>query len=268
MDEHLDGLSGSESPELRRSRGTHVAEPLHSARGPARRDSMDDDVDMLFAGEDSDENEEDLELNEDSRDDAAESNDDVNERDANEDNDDDDDDDDDEPADGEGDGDDDDDDDHGGGEDDDELEADQGDAQPNDAKRPATAGPSGIEQSGEPTNDRVDKTASQPSPRALLQPGAADCPYYDLVPTTAAPQATHCHCMAITRGLRWLVTGGQDGYVRKYDFQQSVTGKVPLTVAQKHAFVDSVQRSGVLLSYWDADDEGRTLPHAEALSCH
>lgn len=92
--------------------------------------------------------------------------------------------------------------------------------------------------------------------RVPLQLGAAECPYYDLVPTTAAPQATHCHCIAITRGLKWLVTGGQDGYVRKYDFQQSVTGKIPLTVAQKHAFVDSVQRSGVLLSYWDAEDDG------------
>lgn len=90
--------------------------------------------------------------------------------------------------------------------------------------------------------------------KPVLQPHAEECTYYDLVPCIAAPQATHINCVVTTKNLRWFFTGGQDGYIRKYDFHQSITGKVPLTVAQKHPFVDSVQRSGVLLSYWENDD--------------
>ncbi len=76
----------------------------------------------------------------------------------------------------------------------------------------------------------------------LLQAGACTCAYYDMVPVIAAPQATHVNAIVTTGSLRWFFTGGLDGYIRKYDFQQSITGKVPLTVAQKHPFVDSVQR--------------------------
>lgn len=99
--------------------------------------------------------------------------------------------------------------------------------------------------------------------RSPLQEGADNCPYYDMIPTIAAPQATHINCIVTTRNLRWFFTGGQDGYIRKHDFHQSITGKVPLTVAQKHPFVDTVQKSGVLLSYWE-NDEGEDDESATA----
>ncbi|BFZ53253.1 Transcription factor spt8 [Savitreella phatthalungensis] len=114
---------------------------------------------------------------------------------------------------------------------------------------------------GESAVSRRGTTASCTSPELNdfpLQTGARVCDYYDLVPVVAAPQATHAHCVAVTRGLRWLLTAGQDGYIRKYDFALTISGKVPLTVAQKHPFVDSVQRSGVLTSYWDASEEEET----------
>lgn len=102
----------------------------------------------------------------------------------------------------------------------------------------------------DPDSGRVQEANEKP----LLQPGSEDCPYYDMTPTIAAPQATHINCVVTTRNLRWFFTGGQDGYIRKHDFQQTITGKVPLTVAQKHPFVDTVQKSGVLLSYWENEE--------------
>jgi transcriptional activator SPT8 len=105
--------------------------------------------------------------------------------------------------------------------------------------------------------------SSESSEKVHVQDGALDCPYYDMTPTIAAPQATHINCVVTTKNLRWFFTGGQDGYIRKHDFHQSITGKIPLTVAQKHPFVDTVQKSGVLLSYWEneeADDEETNPP--------
>lgn len=99
-----------------------------------------------------------------------------------------------------------------------------------------------------------------------IQANADVCSYYDLIPYIAAPQATHINCVVTTKNLRYFFTGGQDGYIRKHDFHQSITGKVPLTVAQKHAFVDTVQRSGVLLSYWENDECDDDQPLANAQS--
>lgn len=47
------------------------------------------------------------------------------------------------------------------------------------------------------------------------------------------------------------MTGGSDGYIRKYDGPATINGKTLLTVAQRHPFVDSVTKAGVLLSYWE-----------------
>lgn len=33
-----------------------------------------------------------------------------------------------------------------------------------------------------------------------------------------------------------------------------MNGRVPLTVAQRHPFVDSVTRAGILLSYWENEE--------------
>ncbi|KAG4304112.1 hypothetical protein PORY_002476 [Pneumocystis oryctolagi] len=72
---------------------------------------------------------------------------------------------------------------------------------------------------------------------------------YDIIPTCASPHSTSINIITATSCVRWIFTGGNDGYIRKFDFFSSMNGKIPLTVAQRHPFVDSV--AGVLLSYWE-----------------
>ncbi|ANB13100.1 SAGA complex subunit SPT8 [Sugiyamaella lignohabitans] len=78
-----------------------------------------------------------------------------------------------------------------------------------------------------------------------------DCSSYDIVPYVAAIHGCPVHSLAFSWGMKWMFTGGQDGFIRKYNFMDSVNGKAPLTVAQRHQFVDSITKSGVLTSYWE-----------------
>jgi transcriptional activator SPT8 len=77
---------------------------------------------------------------------------------------------------------------------------------------------------------------------------------YDIVPTMAAPQATSINAITATPDMRYWFTGGSDCYIRKYDGVATVNGKTLLTVAQRHPFVDSVVKAGVLMSYWDNEE--------------
>lgn len=74
---------------------------------------------------------------------------------------------------------------------------------------------------------------------------------YDIVPTIAAPQSTSINAITATADTRWVFSGGSDGYIRRYSWVDSVNGKLMLTVAQRHPFVDSVVKAGVLMSYWE-----------------
>lgn len=74
---------------------------------------------------------------------------------------------------------------------------------------------------------------------------------FDIVPTVAIPYASQCHSIAFSEGPRWIITGGEDGFIRKYDFIASIEGKSPLTMAQKHNLVDTVTKAGVIVSYWE-----------------
>ncbi|KAG5519107.1 hypothetical protein PMAC_002194 [Pneumocystis sp. 'macacae'] len=74
---------------------------------------------------------------------------------------------------------------------------------------------------------------------------------YDIIPTCASPHSTSINIIVATSCIRWIFTGGNDGYIRKFDFFSTMNGKIPLTVAQKHPFVDSIINAGVLLSYWE-----------------
>ena len=65
------------------------------------------------------------------------------------------------------------------------------------------------------------------------------------------PYTSQCHALAFTQGPKWILTGGEDGFIRKYDFIQSVEGKAPLTMAQKHNLTDSLSNGGVICSYWE-----------------
>lgn len=90
--------------------------------------------------------------------------------------------------------------------------------------------------------------------RPKLRPEALKARLYDIVPTMAAPQSTSVNAMAITPDLRYWFTGGSDGYIRKYDGPGTINGKLALTVAQRHPFVDSVTKAGILMSYWENEE--------------
>lgn len=106
------------------------------------------------------------------------------------------------------------------------------------------------------------QSPTTPRFRPQVRPEALSARLYDIVPTMAAPQATSINALAITPDLRYWMTGGSDGYVRKYDGPGTINGKQLLTVAQRHPFVDSVTKAGILMSYWEnfepPADKGRT----------
>lgn len=104
---------------------------------------------------------------------------------------------------------------------------------------------------------------SHPNPAAshpnghLVRPEALTAPVYDIVPTIAAPHSTSINTITATPDLRWVFSGGADGYIRKFNWVETANGKSMLTVAQKHPFVDSVTKAGVLMSYWENEDSQR-----------
>ncbi|KAH3944070.1 hypothetical protein HBH53_164630 [Parastagonospora nodorum] len=122
-----------------------------------------------------------------------------------------------------------------------------------------TPGPSGA-------NPAV--TLTSPSPRAAAAAGilgnlpfrpsvrqeALNAPVYDIIPSIAAPHSTSINAITATPDMRWVFTGGADGYIRKFNWVDTANGKLALTVAQRHPFVDSVTKAGVLLSYWENED--------------
>ncbi|RCK64776.1 Transcription factor SPT8 [Candida viswanathii] len=75
---------------------------------------------------------------------------------------------------------------------------------------------------------------------------------FDIIPQVAIPYTSQCHSLAFTEGPKWILTGGEDGFIRKYDFIASIQGKSPLTMAQKHNLLsDSLTNAGVICSYWE-----------------
>jgi transcriptional activator SPT8 len=79
----------------------------------------------------------------------------------------------------------------------------------------------------------------------------------------AAPQSTSINAIAATPDMRWVFSGGSDGYVRMYNWVETANGKVPLTVAQKHPFVDSVMKAGSLTTYWENEDASIRTPPSQ-----
>ncbi|CAI4046200.1 hypothetical protein N7582_003753 [Saccharomyces uvarum] len=74
---------------------------------------------------------------------------------------------------------------------------------------------------------------------------------YNIYPTAAIPIQTHVNALAVSRGLRYLFLGGNDGYIRKYDLLNTLEGKLSLTILQKHSLAESIQNAGILQSYWE-----------------
>lgn len=93
-------------------------------------------------------------------------------------------------------------------------------------------------------------------------------PVYDIVPTIAAPHSTSINAICAMPDLRWVFSGGSDGYIRKFDWHATVNGKAMLTVAQRHPFVDSVTKAGVLVSYWENEDSQSKKQNFTSLFFH
>lgn len=100
-----------------------------------------------------------------------------------------------------------------------------------------------------------------------VRPDMLTAPVYDIVPTIAAPHSTSINSICAMPDLRWVFSGGADGYIRKFDWHATANGKAMLTVAQRHPFVDSVTKAGVLLSYWENEDSQSKASSISDPSC-
>ncbi|GAA5802740.1 WD40-repeat-containing domain protein [Helicostylum pulchrum] len=87
-----------------------------------------------------------------------------------------------------------------------------------------------------------------------INPQLLTCKSYDCVPLAAAVHPSPISSLATTPCYRWVLTGSEDGYIRKWDFFQSMNGKTSLTQAQRHHHVDSVTLAGVLSSWWENEE--------------
>ena len=180
-------------------------------------------------------------------------------------------------ADAEGDGDDDENEDDNGDEDQDGEDEDDSTEQPlSQIRRPIlpstntssdnTTTLSQVNGAGPTSHPRPTVTRTSASPRQPSAPlqsprmrfevraEALTASTYDIVPTMAAPQSTSINAITATPDMRYWFSGGSDCYIRKYDGVATVNGKTLLTVAQRHPFVDSVVKAGVLMSYWDNEE--------------
>lgn len=107
----------------------------------------------------------------------------------------------------------------------------------------AEHGANGRQQQGE-------EIAQRPLLETILEK-ARTATEFDIIPSVAIPYSSQCHVFAFTDGPKWILTGGEDGFIRKYDFIASIEGKLPLTMAQRHNLVDSITKAGVISLYWE-----------------
>ena len=103
----------------------------------------------------------------------------------------------------------------------------------------------------EQDNEDSDEHVSRETIRENIIIKAKQSSEFDIVPSVAIPYTSECHALAFTDGPKWILTGGEDGFIRKYDFIASIEGKSPLTMAQRHNLVDSITKAGVISSYWE-----------------
>ncbi|KAF9183870.1 Transcription factor spt8 [Haplosporangium sp. Z 767] len=107
-----------------------------------------------------------------------------------------------------------------------------------------------------PTRQPDETATSNRTHRPLvLQPNVLDCKSFDIMPCVLAVHPCNIYCMAATQCMRWVFTGSEDGYIRKYDFFASMNGKTMLTQGQRHGQVESVTKAGILTSYWENEEQ-------------
>ncbi|RKP13371.1 WD40-repeat-containing domain protein, partial [Piptocephalis cylindrospora] len=82
----------------------------------------------------------------------------------------------------------------------------------------------------------------------------------------AALHPADIYSVTAPTNFRWFLTGGADGIIRKWDTFASLNGKTPLTQAQRQGQVDSVTKSGVLLTSWSLHSSSSSSPSASGSS--
>ena len=126
---------------------------------------------------------------------------------------------------------------------------------------PPTSQPRPYEPAGSAVNrDRLEGAPGDGPFVPQIRPEAITASVYDIVPTIAAPHSTSINAVTATPDLRFVFSGGSDGYIRKFNWVETANGKLMLTVAQRHPFVDSVTKAGVLVSYWENEEQNCTYP--------
>ncbi|KAI8579982.1 hypothetical protein K450DRAFT_240027 [Umbelopsis ramanniana AG] len=96
-----------------------------------------------------------------------------------------------------------------------------------------------------------------------MQLHANTCKSYNIVPVGAAIHPNPIYSIAATRCFRWVLTGSEDGYIRKWDFFASMNGKTMLTQVQRHQLVDSITKAGYLASWWENEEQPEPKLKAE-----
>ena len=56
------------------------------------------------------------------------------------------------------------------------------------------------------------------------------------------PHGSNVNAIALTRNRKWLLTGSQDGFIRKYDMTSSFRGEKLLTGSEKVGYADSISK--------------------------
>ncbi|ORX73832.1 WD40 repeat-like protein, partial [Linderina pennispora] len=83
---------------------------------------------------------------------------------------------------------------------------------------------------------------------------------YEVVPTAALLNAYQIHTLTATADMRWVFSGGADGYIKRWDFAATMNGRQMMTQGQRHAHVDSVSKAGVMAGYWEHSDNDVLSP--------
>ncbi|GAC75808.1 hypothetical protein PANT_18d00077 [Moesziomyces antarcticus T-34] len=173
---------------------------------------------------------------------------------------DDDDDGDDDEEDDDGDEDDDDDDDDGDDDDDDDDDNEDADDDNDDASV-AASGTGARRSAHEDALSAATYLRKVQERRNLFRPSPACVETtlgYQIEPMAAAPHSSHVHAMALSLDGQTLLTGGSDGFVRKYDVHATMNGKTMLTQNVRHGFVEGITRGGTLSAFWPHEEHPHT----------
>lgn len=138
----------------------------------------------------------------------------------------------------------------------DDMIVDQSDATKDEQRQKEAEKQDSSKKTSEQNQNEIDeennlKHVSSETIRENLILKAKESTEFDIIPSVAIPYTSECHALAFTDGPKWILTGGEDGFIRKYDFIASIEGKSPLTMAQRHNLVDTITKAGVISSYWE-----------------